>query len=373
MALVLDEEQLMLKDAARDFLSERAPVSHLRQIRDSGNEDGFSRDLWAEMVEMGWAAILVPEEYGGLGYGFTGLGIVLEESGRTLTPSPLLGSAMAGVAALIRAGTPGQCSKILPALASGKSFLALACDENKRHEPDQVTTEAVESAQGFCLSGTKTAVLDGHVADTFIVSAWTGGGISLFLVPTDAKGITVKRYPVLDTHAAATIQFDHVALATDSLLGKLDQAQPLLDYILDVARIGASAEMLGISQESFERTLDYLKQRKQFGTFIGAFQALQHRAAHLFGEIEMCKSLVLKALQALDNDADDIVELASLTKAKLSETTQLATTEAIQMHGGIGMTDDFDIGFFLKRYRVLETLYGDRYFHLDRFARQRGY
>ena len=373
MALVLNEEQLMLKDAARDFLSERAPVSHLRQIRDSGNEDGFSRDLWAEMVEMGWAAILVPEEHGGLGYGFTGLGIVLEESGRTLTPSPLLVTAMAGVAALISAGSPGQCSKILPALASGRSLLALACDENKRHDPDRVATEAVESTQGFCLTGTKTAVLDGQVADTFIVSAWTGGGVSLFLVPANTKGVTVKRYPVLDTHAAATVKFDHVELDADSLLGNLNQAQPLLEHILDVARIGASAEMLGIAQESFERTLEYLKQRKQFGVFIGSFQALQHRAAHLFGEIEMCKSLVLKALQALDNADDDIAELASLTKAKLSETTQIATTEAIQMHGGIGMTDDFDIGFFLKRYRVLETLYGDRYFHLDRFARKRGY
>ena len=373
MALVLNEEQLMLKDAARDFLSGRAPVSHLREIRDSGNDDGFSRELWAEMVEMGWAAILVPEEHGGLGYGFTGLGIVLEESGRTLTPSPLLGTAMTGAAALIKAGSPAQCSKILPPLASGESLLALACDENKRHEPDRLATEAVESNQGFCLNGTKTAVLDGHIADTFIVSAWTGSGVSLFLVPADAKGITVKRYPVLDTHAAATIKFDQVELDADSLLGNLNQAQPLLDHILDVARIGASAEMLGIAQESFERTLEYLKQRKQFGVLIGTFQALQHRAAHLFGEIEMCKSLVLKALQALDNDDDDIAELASLTKAKLSETTQLATTEAIQMHGGIGMTDDFDIGFFLKRYRVLETLYGDHYFHLDRFARHRGY
>ena len=207
MALVLTEEQSMLRDAARGFLSERAPVSHLRQIRDSGNEDGFSRDLWAEVVEMGWTAILVPEEYGGLEYGFTGIGIVLEETGRTLTPSPLLGTAMAGAAALIRAGSPGQCSKILPALASGDYLLALACDENKRHEPDRAATEAVESARGFYLSGIKTAVLDGHVADNFIVSAWTGAGLSLFLVPADASGITVKRYPVLDTHTAAMVNF----------------------------------------------------------------------------------------------------------------------------------------------------------------------
>jgi len=373
MALVLNEEQLMLKDAARDFLSGRAPVSHLREIRDSGNEDGFSRELWAEMVEMGWAAILVPEEFGGLAYGYTGMGIVLEESGRTLTPSPLLGTAMTGVAALTLAGSAEQCAAVLPGVAAGERMLAMACDENARHEPERVTTEAENNDDSFLLNGKKTAVLDGHVADTFIVSAWTGNGVSLFLVPADAKGVSVQRYPELDTHAAANVTFDHVKLDADNLLGELDKGQAILEKILDVGRIGAAAEMLGIAQESFERTMEYLKERKQFGVLIGSFQALQHRAAHLFGEIEMCKSLVLKALQTLDESDASCAELASLAKAKLSETTHSATTEAIQMHGGIGMTDDFDIGFFIKRYRVLETLYGDRYFHLDRFARLRGY
>jgi len=344
MALVLNDEQLMLRDAARDFLQGRAPVSHLREIRDSGNTDGFSREIWAEMVEMGWTGILVPEEYGGLGYGYTGMGIVLEESGRTLTPSPLLGTAMTAVAALTTAGSAEQCAAILPGVVSGEHLLALA-----------------------------TAVVDGHVADTFIVSAWTGGGVSLFLVPANAEGVSVQRYPELDIHAVAAVDFDHVALGEGSLLGNLDKGQATLDRILDVARIGSSAELLGIAQEAFERTLEYLKERKQFGVHIGSFQALQHRAAHLFGEIEMCKSLVLKALQTLDESSGECAELASMTKAKLSETAHKATTEAVQMHGGIGMTDEFDIGFFLKRCRILETLYGDRYFHLDRFARQRGY
>jgi alkylation response protein AidB-like acyl-CoA dehydrogenase len=373
MALVLNEEQLILKNAARDFLQERAPVSHLRELRDSGNKEGFSRELWAEMVDMGWTAILVPEEHGGLGYGFTGMGIVLEESGRTLSPSPLLGTAMTGVAALMSAGSPQQCADILPGVAKGELILALACDESSQHKPDTVSTRAEATENGFRLSGKKIAVMDGHAADIFIVSASTGAGISLFLVPAGTDGVHVERYPVLDTHAAANVGFEQVELTTHALLGELNQGQPVLDNILDVARIGASAEMLGIAQESFERTIEYLKERTQFGVAIGSFQALQHRAAHLFGEIEMCKSLVLKALQTLDEGDDDCAELASLTKAKLSETTHLATTEAIQMHGGIGMTDEFDIGFFLKRCRILETLYGDRNFHLDRFARQRGY
>ncbi len=373
MALVLNEEQTMLKDAARNFLQERAPVSHLRSIRDSVDSDGFSRELWAEMVEMGWTAILVPEEHGGLGYGYTGLGIVLEESGRTLTPSPLLSTALTGVAALTLAGTGKQCATLLPEVVSGEHLLALACDESTRHEPDRVETEAEVLEESFRLNGCKTAVLDGHVADTFVVSAWSGSGISMFLVPAETAGVSIERYPVLDTHVAARVTFDHVDLPADSLLGPLHDGQILLEQILDTARIGAAAEMLGIAQEAFGRTIEYLKERKQFGVPIGSFQALQHRAAHLFGEIEMCKSLVLKALQTLDAQGPGDAELASLTKAKLSETAREAALEAIQMHGGIGMTDEFDIGFFLKRCQVLDTLFGDYYYHLGRFAKARGY
>jgi len=373
MALVLNDEQLMLRDAARHFLTERAPVSHLREIRDSGNKDGFSRELWNEFVELGWTGILVPEEYGGLGYGFTGIGLILEECGRTLTPGPLLGTSMAGVAALMNAGSTTQRESLLPAVAAGQHILALACDEGHNHDPGRVECQAEEQGQTFILNGLKTAVVDGHIADTFIVSAWTGSGVSLFLVPAGARGVTTQHQAVLDTHAAATVAFQDVELGIECLLGEQDKALPVLEQILDVARIGASAEMLGIAQEAFERTVDYLKQRKQFGVLIGSFQALQHRAALLFGEIELCKSLLLKALHALDDGAEDLAELASLAKAKLGETTHLATAEAVQMHGGIGMTDDFDIGFFLKRYRILESLYGDHYFHLDRYARLRGY
>jgi alkylation response protein AidB-like acyl-CoA dehydrogenase len=373
MALVLSEEQLMLKDAARDFLRERAPVSHLRELRDSGNADGFSRELWSEMVELGWTAILVPEEHGGLGYGYTGLGIVLEESGRTLTPSPLLGTALTGVAALTLAGTAEQCAEILPGVVSGERLLALACDDCRLHQPVQVMTEAEVLDDAFILNGCKTAVLDGHVADTLIVSAWTGNGVSLFLVPASAQGVSVTRYPLLDTHAAAKVTFDQVKLPADRLLGELHGGQSLQDNVLDAARIGASAEMLGIAQEAFERTLMYLKDRKQFGVPIGSFQALQHRAAHLWGEIEMCKSLVLKALQTLDENSTGGAEIASLAKAKVGATAREAALEAIQMHGGIGMTDEFDIGFFLKRCQILEALYGDQNFHLDRFAKARGY
>jgi alkylation response protein AidB-like acyl-CoA dehydrogenase len=373
MALILSEEQQMLRDSARDFLKGRAPVSHLRKLRASANADGFSRELWSEMTEMGWPAILVPEQYGGLEYGYSGIGLVLEESGRTLTPSALLCTAMMGAAAIVRAGSAQQREAILPGIAGGERLLALACDESPRHAPHAVETRADEGSAGYRINGGKVCVADGHIADTFIVSATTGSGVSLFLVPADAGGVTVERYRVLDTHFAAHVTFDRVEVGKQDLLGPLNGGPAILDYTLDVGRAGVSAELLGIAQEAFERTVQYLKERKQFGVPIGSFQALQHRAAHLFTEIEMCKSLVIKVLQTLDTEAGGNAELVSLTKAKLCETAHLATTEAIQMHGGIGMTDEFDIGFFLKRCRILESLYGDSNYHLDRFARQRGY
>jgi alkylation response protein AidB-like acyl-CoA dehydrogenase len=373
MALVLTEEQVMLKDSARDFLQNRAPVSHLRELRDSGNAEGFSRELWSEMAEMGWPAILVPEQYGGLGYGYTGIGIVLEESGRTLAPSPLLSTAMVGTAAIVRAGSDEQCEAILPGVADGTHILALACEESARHAPDCIDTEAVRDGAVYRVTGKKTGVVDGHFADTLIVSAKTEDGVSLFLVPATARGVHVEPCQVLDTHISANISFDRVEVGEQDLLGSLNGGPGLLDYILDVGRVGASAELLGLAQEAFERTMEYLKERKQFGVPIGSFQALQHHAAHLFGEIEMCKSLVIKSLHTLDETGDSDAELTSLTKYKLGEIAHLAATEAIQMHGGVGMTDEFDIGFFLKRCKILECLFGDTSYHLDRFARQRGY
>jgi len=328
---------------------------------------------------VGWTGILVPEEYGGLGYGFSGLGIVLEETGRTLTPSPLLSTSLMAVAALIRADSADQRAALLPSLASGKSLIAVAFDETQRHRPESVTTQAVAQDGGFNLFGRKVAVMDGHIADTLLVSARTTGnngesdGIALFLVPANTEGVQIEPYKVLDTHRAANISFDNVQLGADSQLEPPSQDNSVLQYVLDVGCLGQSAELLGVAQEVFERTVKYLKERKQFGVAIGSFQALQHRAAILFGEIEMCKSLVINSLHCLDTGPDDLRELASMTKAKLCETALRATAEAIQMHGGIGMTDEFDIGFYFKRARILETFLGDRYYHLDRYASCRGY
>ncbi len=379
MALVLSEEQTMLRDAAKDFLGSRAPVSHHRQLRDDGDQGGFSPGLWTEMAEMGWAAIIIPETYGGLDYGYTGLGLVLEESGRTLTPSPLLSTALLGSSALILSGNESQCEKWLPLIASGEKLLSLAFEESSQHRPATVNLHAEPQGDGYRLNGTKVAVMDGNTADAFIISARTRlgddpcEGVSLFLVPADADGLGLETTKLLDNHSSSNIRLEDVWVSRSQLLGPLHGGCPILKKTLDRGRVGMAAEMLGIAQETFERTVQYLKERKQFGVPIGIFQALQHRAAILFGEIELCKSVVLKALQAIDEDSDEIALLASLAKAKCGQTASLATAEAIQMHGGIGMTDEFDIGFFIKRWRSLNQQLGDSRFHLDRFARLRGY
>jgi acyl-CoA dehydrogenase len=279
----------------------------------------------------------------------------------------------------LQSGSPAQKAALLPPLASGNHLACLAFDEGGQHQPAQISTRASRTTDGFVINGRKRFVLDGTEADTLIVSARTGGkpgdaaGISLFLVPATAAGVGITPCQALDTCWVADIRLDEVRLPESAMLGAEHQGFPTLDHALDAGRIGQSAELMGVALEAFERSLAYLKERKQFGVPIGSFQALQHRAAALLAELEMCKSLVLNALQQLDAGATNVGEVASMTKTKLAETAARATAEAIQWHGGIGMTDAFDIGFFYKRARILETLLGDRYFHLERFARLRGY
>lgn len=375
MTLVLTEEQLMLADAARVFLNDRAPVAHLRALRDSADDASFSYALWSEIAGLGWPAVLVPEDDGGLGYGYAGIGLLLQQCGRTLTPTPLLATAMMGVAALVRYGSNEQRGSILPGVAAGDHLLAIAVDDDGRHWPASSSCTAVAAHGGYSLNGRKVAVVDGQVADTLIVSAATGdaGELSLFLVPAGSDGVSTEIVEHFDTHRAATVSFDNVRLGDDAVLGERGHGAGALQVILDVGRIGQSAELLGIAEEAFERTIGYLKERKQFGVPIGSFQALQHRAAVMFGEIELSRSAVLHALQSLDTDTGDLPCIASMTKAKLAETAHTVTTEAVQMHGGIGMTDEYDIGFFLKRCQIVETLYGDRYYHIERYAGLRGY
>lgn len=379
MALLLNDEETMLRNAARDFLNSRAPISHHREIRDSEHPHGFSRELWTEMADLGWAAIIIPESYGGLDYGYTGLGLVLEECGRTLTPSPLISTVLLATSSLILSGNQSLCEQWLPQIACGEKLLSIAFEESSLHRSVCVNTHAEPDGDGYRLNGKKLAVMDGNSADAFVVSVRTQrsedprDGVSLFLVPADVDGLGIETTKLLDNRCASILLLDDVVVSRSQLLGPVHGGYTILQQTLDRGRIGMAAEMLGIAQEVFERTVQYLKERKQFGVSIGVFQALQHRAAILFGEIELSKSVVLKALHAIDEDSDEVAVLASLAKVKCGQTARLATAEGIQMHGGIGMTDEFDIGFFIKRWRSLNQQLGDCRFHLDRFARLKGY
>ena len=382
MTMILDEEQTMLKDSAREFCANNAPIAQLRELRDADSADGFDRDVWKAMVELGWAAIPFQEAFGGLDFGYKGLGVVTEETGRTLAASPLFATVWLGGTAVNIGGGEAQKSSVLPAVATGELLLALALEESHRHAPYNVSTQAVAAnGGGFVLSGKKTFVLDGHVADKLVVVARTSGtvgerrGLSLFLVDRQAPGVQVTRTRMVDSRNAANIELRTVPVAEDAVLGKLDQGAEVLDITLDIGRIGMAAEMLGGLQECFERTIAYLKEREQFGVPIGSFQALKHRAADMFCEVELSKSCVLEALTALDEDrsAEEVAKLASLAKAKVGETYNLVSREGIQMHGGIGMTDEFDIGFFIKRAAVSEQTLGDVHFHRNRYGELEGY
>jgi len=377
MALVLNEDQQLLKDSAQSFCQQLAPVSLLRRLRDSKDETGFDRDVWKQMVDLGWVGMAIPEAYGGYGFGYGGLGVVLEETGRTLVSSPLISTVLLAATAINELGSEEQKQELLPKIVAGELLVALALDENSSHAPSRIGTKAEKSGDGFILSGAKTFVLDGHVAQKLIVVARSSGeidsrqGLSLFLVDAGLEGIAISRTHMVDCRNAAKIEFSQVEVAADALLGEVDAGFDGLDKVLDIARIGLAAEMLGSIQEVFERILDFLKTREQFGILIGSFQGLQHRAATMYSEIELCKSVVRAALAGLDDSGkrrQDIAELASIAKAKLSEVFFEVSNEGIQMHGGIGMTDEFDIGFFLKRARVAQHFLGDASFHRDRYA-----
>lgn len=374
MALVLNEEQRLLRDTAREFLSKQAPVSALRKLRDDQDPLGYDRALWQQMADLGWASIILPEEYGGLDFGFTGLGVVLEECGRTLAASPLLATAAVGASAILLGGNNAQKQTLLPAVAAGKLSLALALEESHHHRPHNISTRACREGDDFIIDGHKVFVADGHSADQLIVVARSSGetadplGLTLLLVAREAKGLSCQRTTMADSRNAANLVFEQVRVSANCVLGEIDQGWSVLEPVLDRGRVALAAEMMGLALEAFERTIAYLKERKQFGVFIGSFQALQHRAAELQAELELCRSVILQALSCVDETPEQLPLLASLAKARLNELVKKVTNEAVQMHGGIGCTDELDIGFFLKRARVQMQLFGDTGFHKDRYA-----
>ncbi|MEO1404992.1 MAG: acyl-CoA dehydrogenase family protein [Pseudomonadota bacterium] len=376
MTFLLTEDQQMLRDTALAFARDELPTTHLRALRDAG-ANGVDEETRKKLAELGFFGVIIPDEPGGEHFGLVGLGQILEAQGRTLAVTPLLQTALIAASALQLSGDDALAGEWLPKIATGEVTFALALDEGAHHAPTNIATTATEADGNMILNGAKRFVPDAHHADMFIVVARSGGksgdedGLTLCLVPRDAEGVSVQTLNTLDAHGAAHVSFENAtSVAT---LGDVGKGWTILDPVLDRARIGLAAEMLGSASAAFEMTLEYLQTRKQFGQLIGSFQALQHRAALMFTELELTRSAVAGALSAVDAGRDDVPALASLAKSRAGETLHLVSNETVQMHGGIGMTDEHDAGLYLKRARVAEALYGGESFHRDRYASLHGF
>ena len=373
----LTEEQSLLKDQAKAWATEQAPVQTFREMRDSGVEQRYVATTWESMVEMGWTGILIPEQYGGSDLGYLTFGVVLEELGRQLTASPLFASALAGTSAVLIGADEDQKAALLPKIVDGSEILTLAIDEGAHHRPDHVSVTASEEGNDFVLNGHKNMVVEGMAVTTLVTSVRTSDasgaaeGMTLLLVPAESDGLQRSALATVDSRGYAKVSFENVRVPRESVIGEVGSGRRVLEATLDRARAGLGAEMIGTAAQAFDMTLDYLKTRKQFGRVIGSFQALGHRAAALFSSMELSRSCAENALQVIDAGGTDqeIARAASLSKARVGRFLFEMSNQLIQIHGGIGMTDEFDAGFYLKRARVLEALYGNRAYHKDRYAR----
>lgn len=360
----------MLADAARGFLDDAAPVNHLRSLRDKGETHDVG--LWREMAQMGWAGILVPEAQGGADMGHAAAGVLAAELGKTLVTSPFLSTAVMAATALRQVSGP-RSLEALKAIAAGELIYALALDEGPKFDPKKVDLTATRDGNGFRLSGKKTFVVDGAGADRLMVLAKTDEGLTLFDLPADRDGIERTAQNMIDSRDSARIAFDNVEATGDDVLGQVDHAMDVLRPAVQAGQAALAAEMTGLASGAFGMTVGYLKERKQFGVTIGSFQALQHRAAHLWSEIEVTASAILNAGRMLDTDPNNAELAVSLAKARATGTAQLAVQEGVQMHGGIGMTDAFDMGFYMKRARVSAEWLGDYGYHAEKVAALRGF
>ncbi len=364
MALVLNDDEVMLVDSARGLLDREAPVSAFRALRDSGDALAWNPDLFAKLAENGLVAPNVAEDDGGVGLGAAAAGLIIEQAGHVLAAAPLLSAAIS--AKLIGgAASDAQRAELLGSIVAGERVVAPALDEASRHDPSRLDTQAQKTGESWALTGAKTAVIDGYEADAYVVSALADGVPALFLVEKGAAGLTAEKFAAVDSRNYAKLAF--VGTPAERL-GDGD-ASAAIAAALDLGRALLAAELFGIADEAFDRTVAYLKERKQFDRVIGTFQALQHRAARLYARLDLARGIVLKALRAIDEGQADATWLASLAKGTLTRLTRDVLMEAMQMHGGIGVTDEFDVGLFVKRGQAAGELLGDDHFHTERLAR----
>lgn len=355
--MVLNQEQQLLKDTIAAFLDEQAPVSALRRLRDEEGP-GYDPELWRQMVALGIPGTALPEAYDGLGFGWLGLGAVLEEAGRRLTASPLVSNVAVAASLILRAGNEVQKEHWLKAIVRGELVLSLALNEGRHFAPSLLQTTLSKGV----LNGCKTLVADALQADYLIVVCDTGVSA---IVSTQAEGVTIEQRKLMDGRQFATVTLNNVRVNEgDCMMAE----QAALTHAIDIGALATAAEMIGGARELLERTVAFLNEREQFDVKIGTFQALQHRCAQMYCNLELAASAVLQALSRLDHGVTDISAMASTAKALANDGYQLISNEAVQMHGGMGVTDELDIGLFLKRSRVCNQLYGDAAWHRNRYA-----
>lgn len=379
MAMLLNDDEKMLAETAEGFFADKAPAKQLRELRDNRDEAGYDKGLWQEMADMGFTGVLIDEDHGGVNMGFMAAGLIAEQMGKNLTASPFLSTAILAATALNTGGSKEQKAEWLPKIASGEIIIALALEEGKKHSPKATKMSAERSGNGFKLKGHKGMVIDGHMADQMIVVARTSGeagdmdGLTVFLVDPKTSGVAVERTQMVDSRNSARVDFDNVEVNADAVLGEVDKGGEVLGAIVNAGKAAVAAELLGTGGEAFRMTTDYIRERKQFGVNVGSFQALQHRSAHLYSELENSRSAVLAALTAMDADIKSAELPVAMAKAKLGQVAKLAGLEGVQMHGGVGMTDEYDIGLYLKRIRVAQELFGDANYQMDHIAKMKGY
>lgn len=370
----LTPEQKLLADTAASFVKKESPVGRVRGLREDSL--GWSKDIWRKMAELGWLGLPFPEAAGGFDGSFVDVAIILEQFGTTLVPEPYIASVVCAGTAVLRAGNQDQYDAILAPLINGETSLAFAhAERGNRFDTNWVETTATRDGDDYVLKGEKVFVLNGHAADVLIVSARTSGnaddaqGISLFVVKRDAAGLSVKTVQTLDSQKAAIVVLDGVRVPATDRLGAEGAAAPVIDEVLDLGAAAACAEGLGVMRTAFAMTVDYLKTREQFGVKIGTFQVLQHRAVDMFVRTELARGMsILANLSVANADPAERRHAVSAAKVELALCGRYVTQQAIQLHGGIGITDEHDIGLYFKRMHALNTLFGDEEFHLARFG-----
>ncbi|HEU5056804.1 MAG TPA: acyl-CoA dehydrogenase family protein [Kofleriaceae bacterium] len=368
----LSQDQKMLVDTAASFARKSSPVARARRLR--ADPRGYEPAIWKQMAELGWLGLCLPEEVGGFGGRFIDLALVIEQLGATLVPEPILPTAVLGGTALVRGGDPEQRGRWLGPLAAGDLQVSLAVwERGGRFDPTWCETRAEKSAAGWRLSGEKVWVPGGHAADLFLVAARTAGapgdpaGVSLFAV--DRAALAVEPLQTIDGRRAAAIRLSGVEVGADRRLGGDGAAAAVIEAALEAGCAAAAAEATGIAQAVLDMTVDYLKTREQFGALIGTFQALQHRAVEMFVETELCRSHAIEACLRVDEgDAGERRRAVAAAMVQVASGGRFVVRQGIQLHGGIGCTDEHDVGLYFKRMQALSQMLGDEQHHLARFA-----